>query len=154
MVLMNFNEPKISIVYTSITGNTEKLATSIYSIFIEKGLDASLNSIDQFNIESLRQRDVVIIGTYTWGNGAIPKEMNALYSKIEILNQSDMVTGVFGTGDRFYPNFCGAVDFFRDMLFQHTRLAATLKVELLPQASDIQRCSKFVEAILYKLNNK
>ncbi|KAA0546384.1 flavodoxin [Bacillus sp. BGMRC 2118] len=150
---MNYNQPTISIVYTSKTGNTKSLAMYIYFILMKKGLlKTSVHSIDQFNMKSICQSDVIVIGTYTWRNGEIPKEMVELYSKLECLNQSTIVTGVFGTGDRFYPNYCGAVNFFRDMLFQHTVLAATLKVELMPQESDIQKCFKFVEAVLHKLN--
>jgi flavodoxin I len=61
-----------------------------------------------------------------------------------------MTTAVFGTGDSCYPMFCGAVDQFRDMLYVHTNLAATLKVELRPQERDFQRCEKFVEALLLR----
>jgi flavodoxin I len=36
------------------------------------------------------------------------------------------------------------------MLYVHTNLAATLKVELRPQEQDLQRCEKFVESLLFR----
>ncbi len=141
---------KIAIVYTSVTGNTKELAEEIYHISLRKSLDIDIYWIEEFKETYLRHYHAVALGTYTWGNGEIPKEMWRLYDAFESLNRKDMITAVFGTGDSFYPNYCGAVDLFRDMLFVHTNLAATLKVELMPQEQDVYRCQKFVESIIRK----
>ena len=53
----------------------------------------------------LTEYDAVIIGTYTWGDGDIPTEMLPLYRAFENQEVSKIVTGIVGTGDRFYPNF-------------------------------------------------
>lgn len=155
MDLMNY-KMKVAIIYSSVTGNTKELAKQLYRILLEKSADVSIFRIDRFHLSHLSKYDAVVIGTYTWGNGEIPKEMWDLYQAIELLNIKDITTAVFGTGDSFYPKFCGAVDQFRDMLYLHTSLAATLKVELLPQKQDIQRCHKLVESLLrraFKRNN-
>ncbi|MBP1940376.1 flavodoxin I [Bacillus luteolus] len=149
--MMNYKK-KIAIIYTSVTGNTEELATIIYNTFLKYPFDTVVYQVDRFPLSRLGDVDVLIIGTYTWGNGEIPKEMDKLYRALEFLNKKSLVTAVFGTGDSFYPSYCGAVDKFRDMLFVHTSLAATLKVELTPGQQDVKRCENLVQVIYNKFN--
>lgn len=146
MDLMNYKK-RVAIIYTSVTGNTEELAKMIYNTFLIYPIQTSIYHIDHFSLSQLHDTDAVIIGTYTWGNGEIPKEMNILYRALESLHKKSLVTAVFGTGDCFYPSYCGAVDEFRDMLYVHTNLIATLKVELTPQHHDTERCEKLVEIV-------
>lgn len=149
MALMNC---KLAIVYTSITGNTSEVARMIHQaakIYLD---EVDMYTVSQFPWRRLGEYDAIIIGTYTWGNGEIPREMIAVYNALESVGQKNLVTGVFGTGDSFYPDFCGAVDEFKNMLYVHTTLAATLKIELMPQISDLVRCNKFVESIVNRLN--
>jgi flavodoxin I len=140
----------VAIVYASVSGNTKELAQAIYRIFVSKSVQVSVYRIEEFSVPDLCHYHAVAIGTYTWGNGEIPKEMRQLYLAFESISRKDMTTGVFGTGDSCYPMFCGAVDQFRDMLYVHTNLAATLKVELRPQEQDLQRCERFVDALLLR----
>lgn len=140
----------IAIVYASISGNTKELAQELYHILLTKSVNISIYKIEEFSVTDLCQFNAVAIGTYTWGNGDIPKEMRKLYRAFETNSRKDITTAVFGTGDSFYPMFCGAVDHFRDMLYVHTNLAATFKVELRPQKQDLQRCKKFVETLLMR----
>nr|WP_188497312.1 flavodoxin domain-containing protein [Pullulanibacillus pueri] len=147
---------KIAIVYTSVTGNTEALMRIIKQAFQEKdqALSLFIYSVDTFDLSTLSRWDAVVVGTYSWGNGKIPREMRSLFTAFEEQEVSPLVTGVFGTGDSFYPHFCGAVDRFRDMLYVHTDLAVTLKVELLPQLQDLERCALFVERLLTRLKQR
>jgi flavodoxin I len=140
----------VAIVYASVSGNTKELAEELYQLFLLQSVEISFYSIEEFCVADLCHYDAVVIGTYTWGNGDIPREMRQLYKAFESLDRKDMTTAVFGTGDSCYPMFCGAVDQFRDMLYVHTNLAATLKVELRPQEQDLQRCEKFVDALLLR----
>lgn len=148
MALMNC---KLAIVYTSVTGNTEEVASILYQASILNFNHVSLYTVTQFPRINLEEFDAVLIGTYTWGNGEIPREMLAVYKAFELVNKKNLVTGVFGTGDSFYPNFCGAVDEFKNMLYVHTNLAATLKIELMPQVGDLKRCYQFVGSIAHRL---
>lgn len=151
---MDLKNCKISVViiYASVSGNTKELAEELYQILLGMSVNISIYSINEFSLEDLSQYKAVVIGTYTWGNGEIPMEMRQLYQAFESIKRKDITTAVFGTGDSFYPMFCGAVDQFRDMLYVHTNLAATLKVELLPQEQDIKRCRKFVEILLLRVS--
>jgi flavodoxin I len=108
--------------------------------------------VADFPLEKLSRYDAIVIGTYTWGDGDIPDEMRHLYNEFEVQAVKNVVTGVVGTGDQFYPNFCGAVDKFRDMLYVQTQLAVTLKIELTPQLQDLKRCKKFVDSLIKRLS--
>ncbi|WP_088007279.1 flavodoxin domain-containing protein [Indiicoccus explosivorum] len=143
-------KPQVAIVYASVTGNTELLANRI-AHELKAAADVTLADISSFPAESVTRYDAVLIGTYSWGEGEIPNAMLNLYDTFESADCRSLVTAVFGTGDSFYPNYCGAVNAFRDMLFVHTELAATLKVELAPQAEDRVRCRKLAQSVLNRL---
>lgn len=145
---------KIAIVYSSKTGNTEELAQRIFQLFLNKNVMVSLFRIEQFRVRDLSQFAAIVIGTYTWGNGEIPQEMMELYRAFETQDVKKVLTGVIGTGDSGYPKFCGAVDEFKNMLYVHTDLIATLKVEVSLQMKDIDRCSRFVTIFLDQLSRK
>ncbi|KOF10288.1 flavodoxin [Planococcus glaciei] len=145
-------EPRIAIVYASVTGNTKAVAEILQKICISEGLEVELRSVNDFSSTELSRYDAVLVGTYTWGSGEIPKEMHSLFEAFESSNRTGLVTAVFGTGDSFFAEFCGAVDRFRDMLFVHTELAATLKIELAPQTADWERCIKCVASVMRKLS--
>ena len=148
---------RIGIVYTSIsvTKNTAAIA-EILKYELQKKHNAIIDIYDvrNFPYQKLDIYDAFIIGTYTWGNGDIPRQMEKLFKFIEVNGTKDLVTAVFGSGDSFYPYFCGAVDKFRDMLYHHTDLAVTLKVELFPQKKDERKCIVFSEKIINRLKNK
>ncbi|MBT2696490.1 flavodoxin domain-containing protein [Bacillus sp. ISL-40] len=145
---------KIAIVYSSKTGNTEELAERICQLFLKKNVMVSLFRIEQFRVRDLSQFAAIVIGTYTWGNGEIPQEMMEIYRAFETQDVKKVRTGVIGTGDSGYPKFCGAVDEFKDMLYVHTNLIATLKIEVSLQMKDIDRCSRFVTIFLDQLSRK
>ena len=146
MGLMNCNF-EIAIVYASVTGNTQAVAEILTESFRAAGFLPDVYEIDHFDMNKLGRYDIVVVGTYTWGSGEIPAEMQELFEAFEELRRPELVTAVFGTGDSFFAEFCGAVDRFRNMLYVHTNLAATLKIELMPQETDLTRCEKFVEAV-------
>ncbi|WP_456276174.1 flavodoxin domain-containing protein [Bacillus sp. AK128] len=140
---------RLAIIYTSGTGNTEEVASIIHSY-----IGGELYNVHHFPLTDLEKYDAVLIGSYTWGNGNLPREMIPLYQAFEAQDVEHVITGVFGTGDSFYPNFCGAVDELRDMLSFHTNLAVTLKIEQRPQREDIEKCKLFVDRILARWNIK
>lgn len=142
---------RIAMVYTSVTGNTEAVAAIIQEKLQERLVDVELFSVREFPMERLSRYDGLVIGTYTWANGNIPGEMMNLYMELERADTPNLVTAIFGSGDSFFPYFCGAVDEFRDMLYVQTDLAVTLKVELRPQSEDVRKCTRFVDCLLDKV---
>ncbi len=145
-------KPQIAIVYASATGNTRAVADLLQEIVLEERVSVQLYTIKDFPLCELSRYDGVVVGTYTWGSGEIPKDMRSLFTAFEKLENKKLVTAVFGTGDSCYAHFCGAVDVFRDMLYVQTDLAATLKIELLPQPADTARCRKLIAAVLRKIS--
>jgi flavodoxin I len=144
----------VAIVYTSVTGNTKELDFAIEQSFMMQQIIPEMYDISVFPYHEIANFDILAIGTYTWGNGEIPKEMEFLYQFFKQKTMKHLVTGMFGTGDRFYPNFCGAVELFKELLFVKTNLAVTLKVELSPQKSDLDKCPIFIERLLTRLEIK
>ncbi|MGJ7909935.1 flavodoxin domain-containing protein [Neobacillus sp. LXY-1] len=140
----------IAIIYSSRTGNTQELATVMKQLFQLQGVMADCLPVNGLPLSTIKAYTGIIVGTYTWGDGEIPPEMVPLYHAFENQEVAHLTTGVIGTGDSFYPHFCGAVDAFRDMLYVHTSLAVTLKVELSPQLSDMEKCRRFVGLFLEK----
>nr|WP_239581374.1 flavodoxin domain-containing protein [Jeotgalibacillus terrae] len=138
------------IVYASRTGNTEQLASLLYENCSEAGMEAELIRVEEFDLKWLASYAACIVVTYTWGSGDLPREILPLFEAFEQTELCGLVTGVAGSGDQCYPDYCGAVDRFRDMLYAHTRLAVTLKVELAPQRSDKEKCRKFAEKMIEK----
>lgn len=142
---------KAAIIYTSITGNTETLAEQIAQGMRIENISTDLIAVDNLNYATLGDYDIIAIGTYTWDNGDLPMEMEELFNAFETQHVKHITTGIFGTGDSFYPYYCGAVDLFRDMLYVHTDLAVTLKVELMPQQGDLSRAKQFCDRIVRPL---
>ncbi|WP_026671987.1 flavodoxin domain-containing protein [Alkalihalobacterium bogoriense] len=145
---------KIAIIYSSVTGNTKDLVEEISKECHKKFQHVDIFPIQQFTFSFLDFYDVIVIGTYTWGNGDIPKEMVPLFEELNKQERKRLVTGIAGTGDRFYPHFCGAVDRFKDLLHAKTNLAVTLKVELLLQETDKVKCKQFVELVWKRLEEQ
>lgn len=139
---------KAAIIYTSVTGNTTYIAETIQANMEKRNVVTDLIPVHEFNPEQLHDYDIVAIGTYTWANGEIPIEMEEVYEAFETGDLQHLVTGVFGSGDSFFAHYCGAVDLFRDMLYVHTNLAVTLKIELMPQEPDLVKCEKFCDRLL------
>lgn len=141
---------KAALIYSSITGNTLEVVKRLEA-YLSSELLLDVFSIEDFKLASLIDYDLIIIGTYSWGDGEIPLEMEPLYVAFEKEDTKHIKTAVFGTGDSFYPHFCGAVNEFRDMLYVQTTLLATLKIELAPQPSDEERIRKFATILLNKI---
>ena len=145
-------KPSVAIVYASATGHTEILAHMVGDAFVRQGTEPDVFRVKEFDLAKLCRYDIVVVGTYTWMNGDIPKQLHGLFEAMEQQDKT-LVTGVFGTGDRCFATYCGAVDLFRDMLHATTILAATLKVEQMPSADDRMRCGAFAESVLMKYSH-
>ncbi|KIL51721.1 hypothetical protein KP77_12330 [Jeotgalibacillus alimentarius] len=139
---------KTLIVYASRTGNTERLANILYEKSLEAGNETDYVEVGDVHVQKLSSYEACIVVTYTWGSGDLPREMIPLFKAFERADLWRLVTGVAGTGDQCYPHYCGAVDRFRDMLHAKTDLAVTLKVELAPQQSDVEKCSLFIDKLI------
>lgn len=94
---------KALLVLASNTGNTRTFVK-----FLDKHCDFDLVIDDEFTLSPLPY-DHIVFGSYTWGNGKIPKKMKQyLINHHKDLNEKNVF--IFGSGISVYPHFCGAVD--------------------------------------------
>ncbi|TFE00092.1 flavodoxin domain-containing protein [Jeotgalibacillus sp. R-1-5s-1] len=151
--MASMSSERITIVYASSTGNTEALVEMMKEELSTAFQSITVLASENFSKAALSDTDVLIVSTYSWGNGEIPKRMENVYRLIEDHASKTLMTVATGTGDRHYPRYCGAVDQFRDMLFDKTTLIATLKVELLPQESDRKKCKQLNQLLHQRVKN-
>lgn len=105
------------IVYGSTTGNTEKLAH-----LIKDQLDypTTVVNVTDVKLSDIKQADLVLFGSSTWGYGDLQDDFEAFIDKID----ADLVGGkdvaVFGCGDEdgFADVFCNAVDTITDKVLE------------------------------------
>ncbi|MFC4735098.1 flavodoxin domain-containing protein [Bacillus daqingensis] len=140
----------IAVLVQSMSGNTDELADLIIQKLHERGWYAEKTAVRDLPDElDLHQIEGILFGTYTWGNGEIPRHMKPALDRIKSQDLTATPCGIFGTGDSFYPHFCGAVDRLRSLLKLVTGAEPpVLKVELLPQPDDEERIASFVQAYM------
>lgn len=139
---------KTLVLYASATGNTELIAKEIVQLLTDKGI---VPDIKEFDFDEIRARDLldydmILFGVYTWTNGEIPFEVEDFYDDLDVVDLTGKICGVFGSGDMFYDEFCGAVDIMYDRLEElgATMVPAKLKVDLEPDEDDNRICKIFV----------
>jgi flavodoxin I len=135
------------LIYTSITGNTKAVMEMIYDALKQSDIAPELIHVRDLDYESLPYYDYIIVGTYTFGNGDIPREMIPLYQHLSQTDLRHLRSAIVGTGDRFYPYFCGAVDRFVEPMQQQTDLRVTLKVELSPEQKDREKIPRLIASL-------
>jgi flavodoxin I len=88
------------LIYTSKTGNTKTFAD-----FVQKYNGVI---VGDYNTDITKYHKI-LIGTYTWADGKIPKDLKQFIIKNKD-NWKDKEVFIFGSGNTIYPKFCGAVD--------------------------------------------
>ena len=101
---------KVLIIYGSSTGATEDIAGRIAEA-LGGATSRNVTSMDAAALSSLKEYDLVLFGSSTWGIGDLQDDW---YAKLDILAGADLggvKVGVFGTGDQeSYPDsFADAV---------------------------------------------
>jgi len=111
---------KILIVYHSFSGNTKDLAE-----FIKTQLSSSFK-VDTFEINKyskkvltdIKQYNIIMLGTFTWGKGEIPIQVRKFVKKYQEYFKTKQVF-LFGTGDTQFGGdalFCSAVDILDNII--------------------------------------
>ncbi|MDQ6421320.1 flavodoxin [Paenibacillus sp. LHD-117] len=108
--------PKVIVLYTSLTGNTEEMAEAIAQGAKETGLDVVCKEAYDAKPEELMEYDGILIGAYTWGDGELPDEFLDFYEEMDGLDLTGKQAAAFGSGDTSYPVYCGAVDIIENKL--------------------------------------
>ena len=147
---------EVAIVFASMTGNTEEMAEIIESKVGSLGVPVSAFQIDFDDIEAadLTRYDAILLGTYTWGDGDLPFEIEDFYDNLEDVDLTGKKIALFGSCDSFYPEYGAAIDTMgeRFKAIGAEIVLDYLKVDLAPELEDVKRCEDFAEAFVDKLN--
>lgn len=136
---------KVLLVYASMTGNTEEVTNLVEKGLLSAGVSVDKKDVVDVDLGTIEEYDSIILGAYTWGEGALPDEFLDLYDDMETIDLSGKTFAVFGTGDTSYAIYCGAVDILEDLIKDRGGKLALegLKVENYPEGEDADRSVKF-----------
>ena len=141
----------ISIIYTSQTGNTKEVAEMINEVLIAGGHNTTCINIyhEKFNDNHVKDKDLILFGAYTWGNGKLPEEMrNCLKYIIKEKQLKLPKVAVFGTGETMWTYYCRAVDEMEYHLSKVTTVLGKLKIEQSPRGNQKHLPIEFINKIL------
>ncbi|ASK62664.1 flavodoxin [Virgibacillus phasianinus] len=146
---------KILMLYASVTGNTEEIAVAIAEMLQKYNHEITMKTfdVDAIDVEELTEYDAILVGTYSWDDGAMPYEVEDFYEELEDAELTDKLVGVFGSGDTFYETFGGAIELLGN---RFEELGANvmpdwIKIDLEPDEKDFARCQKFADDLTTKL---
>ena len=138
---------KILVLYASTTGNTELMAEAIADHLIDHQHEVVIKTFDfdPIDVEEIPEYDAVLVGTHTWDDGSLPYEVEDFYDELEDVDITDKIFAVFGSADSFYESYGGAIDLIADRVQKlgAKLLPFRLKVDLEPDAKDIEHCQEF-----------
>ncbi|SDN19479.1 flavodoxin domain-containing protein [Alkalicoccus daliensis] len=144
---------KVIIIYTSMTGNTEEIASLLQEEIT--GCEVVMKEMDEMQQKDFALYDGFLIGTYTDGDGELPFDSEEFFDLLEKVPLEGKAAGCFGSGDSAYNEFCGAVDLFQAEVLEKNMNAVIppLKIELAPVKEDRENIKRFTQEFLQKLNS-
>ncbi|GEP20899.1 hypothetical protein FC71_GL000828 [Latilactobacillus sakei subsp. carnosus DSM 15831] len=141
------------VVYASMTGNNEEIADIVEEALENLNVSVETSEISQADPSDFEDTDICIVCSYTYGDdGDLPDEAVDFYEDLKEMDLTGKVYGVCGSGDTFYDEFCKVVDDFAGVFEQTgaTKGSDVVKVDLAPEAEDIEHLEKFVAEIIAK----
>ena len=141
------------VVYASMTGNNEEIADIVEEALENLDVSVETSEISQADPSDFEDTDICIVCSYTYGDdGDLPDEAVDFYEDLKEMDLTGKVYGVCGSGDTFYDEFCKVVDDFASVFEQTgaTKGSDVVKVDLAPEAEDIEHLEKFVAEIVAK----
>lgn len=141
------------VVYASMTGNNEEIADIVEEALENLDVSVETSEISQADPADFEDSDICIVCSYTYGDdGDLPDEAVDFYEDLKEMDLTGKVYGVCGSGDTFYDEFCKVVDDFAGVFEQTgaTKGSDVVKVDLAPEAEDIEHLEKFVAEIVAK----
>ncbi|MDN6013643.1 MAG: flavodoxin, partial [Lactococcus sp.] len=74
------------IVYASMTGNTEEIADVVAEKLEALGLEVDIDECTTVDASDFQEADVVIVASYTYGDGELPDEIVDFYDDLQDLD--------------------------------------------------------------------
>ncbi|RXZ77938.1 flavodoxin [Paenibacillaceae bacterium] len=149
---------KVAILYASMSGNTKLVSDIIEKELIRRGcIVSSVNLHSQeSNLEELvADTDILLIGSYTWGNGKLPARMRKFLSYHLKDNKTHFpMTFVFGTGETQWMHYCRAVDEIKYHLKRHSINVQelSLKIEQSPLNGQENKVLYYIDEIMKEID--
>lgn len=100
----------IAIVYATLSGNTQAVATDLYDFLLKKQEAVKLFDIQDITADELKQFDLVFLGCSTWGDGDMNLILDMFFddAKKSCHCCDGTKFAIFSLGDSMYDNFATA----------------------------------------------
>ncbi|MCR4666449.1 MAG: flavodoxin [Desulfovibrio sp.] len=146
---------KVLMVFGSTTGNTESIAHMIEKKLANGGHEVTvLNSADANPEHLAKGYDCVLMGCSAWGDEEVEMQDDfaTFFEGIETMDLKGVKVAAFASGDKSYPNFCGAADVIveRSKELGAELIADSLKLEG-DGSSDEDEVDSFVSEVMKAL---
>lgn len=146
-------EPRIIIIYASLTGCNEDLAKMLFNFLKTKGNHPKLVDIESAEAKEFLDYDLCIMVSYSYESfdDILPEEMYDFYNEMKDLDLSGKIFGVMGTGQDIYDDFCGAVDKLERQFINHGAIKGSnsLKFDFdVTEDTDIEKVKVFADEMI------
>lgn len=141
---------KIIVAYHTFSGNTEEVAEILKSCFRQEGFNVTMYRIGSGETPELHSCDFLLLGTFTWEEGAVPEEVQDYID----FNYIPSNIAIFGTGDTQFGGevlFCRAVD---SVAHKVSSPYIPLKVEQSPRGSQTPKVERWARQLIKAIKKK
>lgn len=126
-------QPKALIVYASLSGCTEEIASFLGEQLENQGATVKVVEVSDDGAQGYLLNDICVMATYSfeYEDQILPEETVKFYNSLPKLDLKGKVFGCLGSGQDFYEDYGGAIDRF-DEQFEKTgaqRGTNVLKIE-------------------------
>ena len=96
------------ILYGSESGNTENLAKQLSEDLERRGIETTVEAMNDFDVDNIMDNENILFLTSTAGQGEFPRNAKDFYSSLLQMEKNSLKGlnfSVFGLGDHGYVNF-------------------------------------------------
>ena len=132
---------KTLVLYGSLTGNTEYVATLISENLNHNNIKHELVNVTELSPQKILEFDNLIIGCSTWDYGQLQDDFKTFFAEIQDYDFTGKKFAAFGCGDSSYVDFCEAVVIIEKFWINKkaTKIVDGLKIDGFPQMSNNQQ---------------